>query len=308
MATAEHHHFVDSLPVGERRASLRASNIPQLSKLAWIGFALQLLAIAGLELGDDIFRGNIDPPNAREAVQHAQQLVHFEQIHGIFVEPAVQLWLRHSHALFGLLSYGSVVNLANLIYALAQTLVPVVIAGWIFLKHRSRFPLVRNIALLATFLAVVGYELFPLAPPRLTTGLAYNHHAFRFQDAMQDLLSSKSGGSALAYNPYSAMPSLHMVWAIILAGCVLFLSRRLLIRVLACLYPIIMLFTIVVTGNHFLLDAAGALAVVAIAVPIAYALEAVRRRFHQARRSRPIELDGRHGLQPLPASAPCGRC
>jgi len=60
----------------------------------WLGFAWQVTAVAALELGDDIFRGNIDPPNAAEAIQHARAVVSFEQAHGLFLEPAIQVSKR----------------------------------------------------------------------------------------------------------------------------------------------------------------------------------------------------------------------
>jgi len=260
------------------------TNRPPLG--AWIWFVLQLVAIAGLELGDDIFRGNIDPPDVQEAVLHARQVVHFEQSHGFFVEPALQIWLRHAHSLFGLLSFTSVVHITDFIYAVGQTLVPISVAIWIFLKHRSHFALVRNITLLSTLLALVGYELYPLAPPRLTTGLIYQHHIFHFQDTVQHVIGDgKLNSVPIAYNAYSAMPSLHMAWALILAVSVILLTHTLLVRVLAGAYPLVMLFTVVVSANHYLLDAAGAALVVALATVIMLSLDSARAHLHGVRRA-----------------------
>jgi hypothetical protein len=211
-------------------------------------------------------------------------VVHFEQAHGLFVEPALQLWLRHAHSLFGLLSYASVVHFTDFIYAVGQTLVPLLIAIWIFLRHRSRFALVRNITLLSTLLALAGYELYPLAPPRLTTGLTYQHHAFHFQDTVQHVIGDgKLNSIPIAYNAYSAMPSLHMAWALILAVSVIFLTHALLIRMFAGAYPLVMLFTVVVSANHYLLDVFGAALVVALATVIVLALEPARALLHGVR-------------------------
>ena len=153
-------------PEGTRERS-SGPRKPRLDKrssfLQWFWFALQLLAVAALQFGDDIVRGNIDPPNMQEAIRHAQEVAHLEQAHGFFVEPALQLSIRHSHALFGLLSYGLVVRMTDLVYALGQTLVPLLLALWIFVRYRSHFPLVRNITFLSTLLALVGYE----PPPHL---------------------------------------------------------------------------------------------------------------------------------------------
>jgi hypothetical protein len=211
-------------------------------------------------------------------------VVHFEQIHGFFVEPSLQLWLRHAHPLSGLISFAGVVHVTNFVYAVGQTLVPLSVAVWIFLRHRSRFALVRNVTLLSTLLALVGYELYPLAPPRLTTGLIYQHHAFRFQDTVQHVIGDgKLNGVPIAYNAYSAMPSLHMAWALILAASVILLTHTLLVRIFAGAYPLVMLFTVVVSGNHYLLDAAGAALVVALATVIMVALESTRARLQRVR-------------------------
>jgi membrane-associated phospholipid phosphatase len=244
----------------------------------WLWFALQLLAIAALQLGDDIIRGNIDPPNVHEAIRHAQEVVHIEGAYGIFVEPAWQLWIRHSHALFGLLSYDFMVHMTEVIYALGQTLVPLLLALWLFLRHRPHFPLVRNVAFLSTLLSLVGYELYPTAPPRLTPGLVYHHHLFHFQNTVQQVIGDgKLNGTPIGYNAYSAMPSLHIAWALIVGASIALLVGPLLIRLLAGLYPLLMLLTVVVSANHYLLDAAGGALAAVLATMLALLFDVGRR-------------------------------
>jgi RNA polymerase-binding transcription factor DksA len=149
-----------------------------------------------------------------------------------------------------------------------------VLAIWIWRTHPSHFPLVRNIAMVSVLLGVVGYELYPLAPPRLTTGVVYHGHAFHFQNtAVQVVGSVKLNGVPVGYNAYSAMPSLHIATALIVAGCLLLLSRSLLLRVLAALYPFLMLFTVIVSANHYLLDAVGGALTVALATVLVLVLE-----------------------------------
>lgn len=250
------------------------ANPARLAFLEWSWFALQLLAIAALEFAEDIFRGEIDPPNPHEAIRHALEVVAFEQAHGLFIEPALQLWIRHAHALFGLLSYANVVHVTDTIYALGQTLVPLLVAIWIYARHRSHFAFARNVTLLSTLFALIGYELFPMAPPRLTTGLSYSHHAFHFRDTVQHLIGDgKLGGTSFGYNAYAAMPSLHFAWALIVAVSVLLLTNTMLIRLLASLYPVVMLYTVMVSANHYLMDTVGATVVVALACMLALILE-----------------------------------
>jgi membrane-associated phospholipid phosphatase len=262
----------------------------------WLSFVLQLLAIDALEAGDDIFRGNIHPPNVQAAVHHAHQLVQFEQAQGLFVEPALQLWARHVHGLFGLLSYGTITAATDAIYALGQTLVPLALAIWIWRTHPSHFPLVRTIAMVTVLLGVMGYELYPLAPPRLTTGVVYQGHAFHFQNtAVQVIGSVKLNGVPVGYNAYSAMPSLHIATALIVAGCLLLLSRSLLLRALAALYPFLMLFTVIVSANHYLLDVVGGALTVGLATLLALVLES--GHMHLAR-TRVVQV-----AAPIPSTA-----
>ncbi|MBV9282540.1 MAG: phosphatase PAP2 family protein [Chloroflexi bacterium] len=226
-----------------------------------------------LDVGDDIVRGDLDPPDVRAALQNAQQVAQFEQAHGFFVEPALQLWFQHAHAVTSLLSFAAVVRATDLVYALGQTLVPLGVAVWLFHAHPAHFRMARNIALLTVLLALVGYQIYPEAPPRLTTGLIYDHHTFRFLDTMQRMIGDGHLSNVpIAYSAYSAMPSLHMACALIVAAFVFFASRNLVARLLAILYPAVMLFTVVVSANHYLLDAAGAVVVVLVATIVALLL------------------------------------
>ncbi len=244
------------------------------SIITWFWFVLQLLAVVALQFGDDVFRGNIDSPNATEAIRHAQQVAFFEQAHGLFVEPALQLWARQVHAFFGLPLDIAIVGSTNVIYAVGQTLVPLSFAVWLFRLHRSHFPLVRNVVGLTVVLAVIGYELYPLAPPRLTTGLTYGGHAFSFQNTVQQVIGNGRLTSVpLGYNAYSAMPSLHMATAFIISGCIMLLARSPPLRLVAAVYPFVMLFTVLVDSNHYLLDAAGGALIVALTTLIALVFE-----------------------------------
>ena len=247
----------------------------------WVWFTLQLLAIAALQFGDDVVRGNIEPPNVMEAIRNAHVIASIEQAHGLFVEPGVQLWVRHANALHGILSYANIEHGIDVVYALGQTLVPLGTALWIFLRHRARFPFTRNVAFLSTLLSLVGYEIYPTAPPRLASGLIYDHRAFHFQDTVQHVIGEgKLNGIPIGYNAYSAVPSLHIAWALIVAGSVVLLARHPLVRIIAFLYPFLMLFAVVASANHFLLDAVAGALTVLLAAFAALTLE--RWRAHLA--------------------------
>jgi PAP2 superfamily len=120
---------------------------------------------------------------------------------------------------------------------------------WLHQRRPAAFPFVRTTPLLASGLALVGYLAYPTAPPRLAgLGIAdtvSNGHV----DLNHGLVSS-------LYNPYAAIPSMHIGYAVIVATSLLRHGRHLLVRALGALYPPFVLLVIVATGNHFFLDAA----------------------------------------------------
>jgi hypothetical protein len=118
--------------------------------------------------------------------------------------------------------------------------------------HRARpdaYPLLRTAVVASTGLALVGYLAFPAAPPRLAE--------LGFRDAVTDGAGVNLSSDLLGalYNPVAAVPSLHFGYAVIVgAGLALFATSRAL-RWVGAAYPLVMLYVIVATGNHFFLDA-----------------------------------------------------
>ncbi len=253
----------------------------------WLLFAAQALLVVMVELGDDIVRGNFWRPNALEALHNAQQVARVEAVHGFFVEPAAQTFFRHAHHLFGLvLTWSDVVRVANNVYAFGHIFVTLAVAAWLFVKHRPRFAFVRNVTLVTNVLALIGYELYSMAPPRLTTGLMYNREAFHFQDTMGHVLGTGTlNGTPIGYNPLSAMPSLHMAWAIIMGASLLLVARHPLVRLFGAIYPAIMAAAVVVTANHYIMDALGAALAVILATLLVVTFRVVERRFRFWHRS-----------------------
>jgi hypothetical protein len=252
----------------------------------WAIFALQVVIVSMVEVGDDILRGNFWRPNAQQALANARDVASFETTHGFFVEPALQRFFEQSHHLWGfVLTWGAVTDFADDVYAFCHIFVTLAVVAWLFVDHRGRFVLVRNVVFLTNALALVGYELFPMAPPRLASGLQYAGHSFHFRDTMRHILGTGTlNGTPIAYNPFSAMPSLHVAWALIVGACLLLIARHPLIRLLGLVYPAIMIFSVVITANHFLLDAVAALVVAGLATGLALALQ-VTFRWVQARQS-----------------------
>jgi hypothetical protein len=175
------------------------------------------------------------------ALANTKDIVAVEQSLGVFVERAVQ------ESVNGLAGVPALLGLAYMLLHFVGTAAVVV---WV---HRSRpdaFPVVRTTLVASTALALVGYLAFPAAPPRLAQlGFADTVTESTGLNLSSDLLGS-------FYNPIAAVPSLHFGYALIVGVALYALATRPSVRIAGALYPAVMLFIIVATGNHFLLDAA----------------------------------------------------
>jgi membrane-associated phospholipid phosphatase len=92
-------------------------------------------------------------------------------------------------------------------------------------------------------------------------------------------------------NQYAAMPSLHFAWS---AWCTLvFLPslRRPWARILAISYPFLTLFAIVVTGNHYIIDAVGGAVILAVGYLLGRAFTDLWARRAAAAEARAVEQE-----------------
>lgn len=168
---------------------------------------------------------------------------------GIGVEAAVQ----------GALLDENVALIANSYYLLHFPLT-VVVLGVVFLRERSTvFPIVRDGLVVMTLAGLAVHLVFPLAPPRMLEGII---------DAttMHGPNPYELPGSGAA-NQFAAMPSMHVAWAIVAGWVLIRLTTSKRYWVLGAVHPLATMFVVVVTGHHFVLDAAVGLllAVVALA-------------------------------------------
>ena len=131
---------------------------------------------------------------------------------------------------------------------------------WLYARHRTSYPRIRTTVALFTGVSLL-IQLIPVAPPRLlpSTGMV--------DTAVQYGQSVYSWGGGFDADEFSAMPSVHVGWALIVAIAVITVSRNRW-RWLAAAYPVLTLLVVVVTANHFWLDgiAAGFLVVLVLVV------------------------------------------
>jgi membrane-associated phospholipid phosphatase len=203
----------------------------------------------------ELARGLVGTDTA-QADAHAHRLIRLERSLHLFVEANVQGAVQTLPGLTSLL------DVAYLTLHLAVT------GGVLLWLHRRRpegFPFVRTALLLASGLALVGFLLYPTAPPRLAGVGIVDTVSGRHVDLNRGLVSS-------LYNPYAALPSMHVGNALSVAAGLLRHGRRLHVRALGALYPPFVLLVIVATGNHFFLDAAAGALVAGLAAALAMRL------------------------------------
>jgi hypothetical protein len=207
-----------------------------------LGLAVALYALYELVRGF----GSTSLPLAQA---HTDDIVGLERSLHLFVEQSIQ---NGAHAVPGLPALLGVLYLSLHLIGTSLALV------WVYRSHPERFPLVRTTIVTATALSLVIYVLYPAAPPRLA-GLGF---ADTVTHSAHLNMSSNLLGSL--YNPFAAVPSLHFGYSLLVGVAIAAYATRPWARIAGALYPLLMLFVIVATGNHFLFDAAaGAVVVVA---------------------------------------------
>ncbi len=208
----------------------------------WLDVLRQVLLFGLAYLAYRVVRGMVEG-RASAAFQHARDLIQVERTLHFFVEPSVQAWASGSHFLM---------DGASWLYVNAQTSVTVAALVYLYLRHNRSFYFVRNMFMLAMLIALVGYVVFPTAPPRFMP-------EWGFIDSVSDFtgvhVSHASSSMSTLLNPYAAVPSMHVAFALMIGWPLARLSRHSLVRVAWFLYPFLMTFVIVATANHFIVDA-----------------------------------------------------
>ncbi|MEU8693326.1 bifunctional glycosyltransferase 87/phosphatase PAP2 family protein [Streptomyces sp. NPDC048665] len=126
----------------------------------------------------------------------------------------------------------------------------------------------------ATFLALIGFWFFPLAPPRLMPhlGIIDTVHG------AQDFSKPDYGALTALTNQYAAMPSLHFGWALWCGVVIAVIAPKRWMKVLGLLHPLLTVSAIIATGNHWVLDAIGGAVVVGAGFGLSYVLQGPRSK------------------------------
>lgn len=220
----------------------------------WLDALRQLALFGGAYYVYRIVRGLVDG-RAALAFENARTLVDLERAMGLFFEPGLQAWALGEQWLM---------TAANWMYVNSHFAVTTAFLLWLYLTRNHAYYFVRNMFMIAMGLALVGYVAFPTAPPRFLP-------EWGFVDSVALFVGESVESSAnLLYNPFAAVPSMHVAFALMIAVPGAMLVRHVALKALWAAYPAVVTFVVVVTANHYWLDVALGVLVAAVSAWGAY--------------------------------------
>jgi diacylglycerol O-acyltransferase len=184
----------------------------------------------------------LDPEGRRaEAVANGRMLVRLEEHLHLLFEPPVNAWLARHPWLS---------TLANYEYALVYVLTAFGVLLWIGIRRPAGYRAARNSFALINVFAITCFAMFPVAPPRLLGDS-------RFVDTVVHGHTWGSWGSGLVSeaNQLAAVPSLHVAWALWVCSALARARARQSVQVVSAGHVVLTVVVIVVTANHYWVDA-----------------------------------------------------
>lgn len=154
----------------------------------------------------------------------------------------------------GLLAHPDLVRVVNLFYLVAHFGSLVIFLPWMFIRHRAQYRRWRNVIAVFTGVSLL-IQLIAVAPPRLLPQFGFVDTAARYHESAYTHLGQGLAGQL------SSMPSIHVGWAIAIAMAVISTSASRW-RWLVLAQPILTVYAVVATANHFWLDCIAAAALV----------------------------------------------
>ena len=237
----------------------------------WLGrFGREILAMTTL-FGIYKFGRLLRPGDVTVAYHNAVRVWDFERWVHLPNELAAQR---------AMLTGRQVTEFGNFYYALVHFPATIGFLIWMYLRRPALYPAVRRAMILTTGVALVVHLAFPLAPPRMLTGLGFIDTAARYGPDVYD--GDPAHGTLI--NQYAAMPSLHVGWAMLVAAGMIAATRSRW-RWFWLLHPTLTAIAVTGTANHYWLDS-----IVACLLLVVVSLVPMR-----AAEPIPVPLTGRHG-------------
>jgi membrane-associated phospholipid phosphatase len=205
----------------------------------WGDAGRQLGILVLVDLAYELVRGIADGQRS-EAIAHGESVIALERGMHFLFEPSLQAFFLPAQWL---------IDVANQLYLNAQFSIALGFLVWLYLFRNESYYFVRNMFVVSMGLALVGYTLFPTAPPRM-----FPHDGF--VDTIVDF-SGVNHDSTLAkifINPYAAVPSMHCAFALMIGATGFKVCRSRVARAWWAFWPLLISWVVIVTGNHYWID------------------------------------------------------
>jgi hypothetical protein len=208
---------------------LHALRLPSGDVIAAIGVILGYCATRWLMLG-----------GTAAAFAHGSAIIAVEHVMRLAPEATLQR--------FGL-QHADLLDSADWLYMLAHLPFVIIVALWLHQRHPIAYRWFRNAFLWSGAIGLLIFILYPVAPPRYLPGFVdtMKHGGMDLDDSLV----------ASLYNPFAAMPSLHVAWALLNGSALMRFARTRWLRVCGLLWPVVMSLIVLMTANHYLLDILG---------------------------------------------------
>ncbi|MFJ8049901.1 phosphatase PAP2 family protein [Streptomyces luteogriseus] len=209
--------------------------------------------------------GGSNSAGRAEAEEHGRQVYDLERVLHLDIER----WVNHT-----VVGIDWLRDFLDQYYTSFHFAVPLAVLAVLYLRRPGDYRWARSALGFATLLALAGFWLYPLAPPRLMPTLGFIDTVHGVQDFSQP----DYGTLTALTNQYAAMPSLHFGWSLWCGLVIAVLATRWWMKALGLLHPLFTLASIVATANHWVLDAAGGAVVIAAGFGLTYVLQGPRAR------------------------------
>lgn len=217
------------------------------------------------------FGSTQDTSIKQSAFDNAILVINGEKALGLYFEE----WIHQKF-----LDWDAFIVFWNIFYGSFHFIVTIGAMVWLFLRFPRRYTYMRSALASTTSLALIGFAFFPLMPPRLLSNCASQYGAcvpgYDYVDTLVHpggLWSFESGTMESISNQYAAMPSLHVGWALWCTVALFPILQTRWARSAIVAYPVFTMFSIIVTANHYWIDALGGIAALSLglilAVPLA---------------------------------------
>lgn len=195
---------------------------------------------------------------------------HGRQIHSLekWLHIDIEHWANHTVVHIGWLK-----SFFDYYYSTFHFIVPLAILGVLYVRRPADYRWARSTLGFATLVALLGFWLYPLAPPRLMPGLGFIDTVH----GVQDFAKPDYGTLTSMTNQYAAMPSLHFGWSLWCGIMIVMLAPKLWMKALGLLHPLFTVSAIVATANHWVLDAVGGALVIALGFVLTHVLAGPRK-------------------------------